>query len=121
MKALSADLRERICDAIAHDALATYPDIAARFAVSLASVERLARKRREGRSLVPGVSTGRIPKVGPEQRAAFEQLAASRTKWTLRSLADAWQEQTGVTLSLTTVSRLLKQCDFTYKKRARRL
>lgn len=118
MRALSLDLRERIVAALEQDTLATYPQIATRFAVSVASVERLSRKQRERKSLVPGNSPGRTPKVTPEQQAAFEQLAASRTDWTLQSLAQAWQEQGGQPLSVATVSRTLRRLGFSYKKSA---
>ncbi len=121
MRALSLDLRERIAQVVQHDPMATYPQIAARFAVSVGTVERISRKLREGQSLVPKQGTGRRPKVAPEQMQAFEQLAASRTDWTLQSLADAWQEQEesgGVALSQATVSRMLAKIRFSHKKSA---
>ena len=119
MKALSLDLRQRIADAL--EAGQPQASIAERFAVSVSSVERIARKWRAGHSLVPGTSSGMKPLVGAPQRAAFEALAASRTDWTLRTLADAWREQQGqggAALSLATVSRVLRRCGFTHKKSA---
>jgi transposase len=121
MKALSLDLRQRVADAL--DSGASHPSIAQRFAVSLSSVERLARKKRENQSLHPGVGAGRKPKVDladQEQREAFAQLAASRTDWTLQTLADAWQEheQGGKALSAATVLRTLRRLKFSFEKRA---
>lgn len=118
MKALSLDLRHRVSEAIDHDTLASYQDIAQRFAVSVSSVERLTRKKREGQSLAPGVGTGRKTKVAPEQVPSFEQLAASRTDWTLRSLSEAWQQQGGQSLSLSATQRTLQRIGFTFKKSA---
>jgi transposase len=122
MRALSLDLRQRIAAAIAQsdrDLLTTYQDIADRFAVSVATVERLARKRREGKDLTPGVSTGRKPLVAPEQEGALAQLVASRPDWTLQELAEAWERQHGgERLSLSAMSRTLRRLGFTYKKRA---
>ena len=115
MKPLSLDLRQRIADAL--EVGQTQASIAERFAVSLASVERLARKQRNQESLKPKVSTGRKPRVAPEQQHAFEQLAASRTDWTLQTLADAWHEQGGQALSQATVLRTLRRLGFAYKKR----
>ena len=116
MKALSLDLRQRIADAL--EGGQTQTSIAERFAVSLSSVERMARKRREGQGLEPGVRPGKKPLVETEQHEAFAQLAASRTDWTLQTLAQAWQEQGGKTLSQATTSRTLRRNGFSYKKSA---
>ena len=116
MKALSLDLRQRIAQAL--EAGQSPPSVAERFAMSLSSVERLARKKRQGRSLTPGTSPGKKPLVEPQQQHAFEQLAASRTDWTLQTLAAAWQQQGGKALSQATVSRTLRRIGFSYKKRA---
>ena len=117
MKALSLDLRQRIADAL--DAAQSQASVAQRFDVSLSSVERLARKKRHGHSLEPGTSPGKKPLVAQEQQEAFAQLAASRTDWTLQTLAQAWQQQAGgKALSQATTSRTLRRTGFSYKKSA---
>jgi transposase len=117
VKALSLDLRQRVADAI--DEGQTQTSIAQRFAVSLSSVERIARKRREGHGLEPGVPPGKKSLVAQGQHEAFGQLAASRTDWTLQTLAQAWQEQAGgKALSQATTSRTLRRTGFSYKKSA---
>ena len=116
MKALSLDLRERVADAL--EAGQTQTSIAERFAVSLSSVERIARKRRAGHGLEPGVPPGKKPLVAQEQHEAFAQLAASRPDWTLQTLAQAWQEQGGKALSQATTSRTLRRNGFSFKKSA---
>ena len=116
MKALSLDLRQRIADAL--DAAQSQTSVAQRFDVSLSSVERLARKKRGGHSLEPGKSPGKKPLVEPEQHEAFAQLAASRTDWTLQTLAQAWQEQAGKALSQATTWRTLRRSGFSFKKSA---
>ncbi len=116
VKALSLDLRQRIADAIQEGQ--TQTSIAQRFAVSLSSVERIARKRREGHGLEPGVPPGKKPLVETEQQEAFAKLAASRTDWTLQTLAQAWQEQGGKALSQATTSRTLRRNGFSFKKSA---
>jgi transposase len=118
MQALSLDLRERIAAAV--EAGQAQTAVAARFAVSLASVERIARKRREGNSLAPGKHPGKAPLVSTDQHQAFASLVASRTDWTLQRLVDAWREQTGTSVSLATMSRSLRRCGFVHKKSARR-
>jgi transposase len=56
--------------------------------------------------------------VETEQQEAFAKLAASRTDWTLQTLAQAWQEQGGKALSQATNSRTLRRNGFSYKKSA---
>jgi len=116
VKALSLDLRQRIADAL--DAAKSQASVAERFDVSLSSVERLARKKRHGHSLEPGTSPGKKPLVEQEQQEAFAQLAASRTDWTLQTLAQTWQEHGGKALSQATTSRTLRRSGFSYKKSA---
>ena len=116
VKALSLDLRQRIADAL--EERQTQTSIAQRFAVSLSSVERIARKRRTGQGLEPGVPPGKKPLVEREQQEAFAQLAASRTDWTLQTLAQAWQEHRGKALSQATTSRTLRRSGFSFKKSA---
>src|SRR4051812_565737 len=116
MKALSLDLRQRIAAALT--GAVSHKNVAQRFAVSLSSVERIARKKREDTSLLPRASTGRKPKVRSEQRQAFERLAAARTDWTLQTLADAWHAQGGQALSPATVLRTLRHLKFSFKKSA---
>ncbi len=116
MKALSIDLRQRVADALEEGQ--TQTSIAERFAVSVSSVERIARKKRAGQGLEPGVPPGKKPLVEREQQKAFAQLAASRTDWTLQTLAQAWQEQGGKALSQATTSRTLGHSGFSFKKSA---
>ena len=117
MKPLSLDLRQRVAQAL--ETGASQASLAQRFAVSRASVERIARKKRNQQSLLPKRSTGRKPRVAPEQQPAFEQLAASRSDWTLQTLAHAWQEQAGgKALSLATTWRTLGRSGFSFKKSA---
>ncbi len=121
MNALSLDLRQRIADALEHDAAAlptSQARIAQRFAVSLSSVERIARKKRQQESLAPKPSAGRKPLVRDAERDSLARLAASRTDWTLQTLVDAWQQQGGGVLSLATMWRTLGRAGFSHKKSA---
>jgi transposase len=116
VKALSLDLRERVAHAL--ESGQTQTSIAQRFAVSLSSVERIAHKRRAGHTLEPSVRPGKKPLVETEQHEASAQVAASRTDWTLQTLAQAWQEQGGKALSPATTSRTLRRVGFSFKKSA---
>ena len=116
MKPLSLDLRQRIADAL--DGEASQVSVAKRFAVSLSSVERLAKKKRQGKNLKPGISTGRIPKIKKEQLPEFEALAHSKADWTAQGLAEAWRDKTGTEVSVSTVTRTLAKAAFVFKKNA---
>ena len=59
------DLRERIAAAV-EIAEESHPLIAERFGVSIATVERISRRLREGSGLQPRKSTGRPPALGDE-------------------------------------------------------
>ena len=114
MKPLSTDLRERIANAL--DGKTSQDSIAQRFAVSLSSVERLAKKKRQGIPLKPGFSTGRKPKIAPGQWPRLEEIVRSRTDWTAQSLVHAWEEETGVKVSVPTMTRVLGKIAFVFKK-----
>lgn len=114
MKALSLDLRQRIADAL--DTGATHPQIADRFAVSVPTVERIARKKRRGQDLKAGQSPGRNPCIPQDKWQEFQEVVASKKDWTALALAQAWQEKTGKPLSQSTVKRTLAKMGFVFKK-----
>ena len=114
MRALSLDLRQRIL--AAGQAGQTQSQIAQRFAVSQASVCRLLQQWGKTQNLTPKPRPGKRPLIPTEQLPQFDALVASRTDWTLTALADAWKQQTGVRLGISTLHRILKQRRFTHKK-----
>ena len=117
MKSLSLDLRQRIAEAFQSGG-ASQAAIADRFAVSLPSVERIARKLRRGEDLKPGISTGRKPRIPPEKWQEFEEFVRSKNDWTTLALTEAWQERTATEISESSVARTLVKIRFTFKKNA---
>lgn len=115
MRAYSLDLRQRVVEALQsgqrHKALAQ------RFDISLASVQRYARAWRERGHLAARPIPGRARALCPEQAQELEELLRSRTDWTLQSLAQAWQQQTGRGISVSALHRNLRWQDGTHKKR----
>ena len=103
MRAYSMDLRERVVAAV--DAGMRPAQAAARFEVSVRSVERYLARRRTTGSLAP--SDG--PK--PEKKARVQAWLAARldaaADATLAEHATAVAEQTGVVVSTATMSRSL--------------
>ena len=119
MKPLSLDLRQRIVDAL--DTQTSQRAIAERFAVSVSTVVRLSAKKRLGIDLKPLPTPGRKRRVPKEQLQNFEELVRSKQDWTAEALADAWQQQGGNTLSISTATRILRQLRFSFKKNAKSL
>jgi|SRR5829696_8395551 len=114
MKAYSEDLRKKIVQALLRG---TGKSKAARlFGVSLSSVKRYARTAREGKPLTPRKNPGKRPKLGKSARAPLEADLAKRPEVTLSQRRSFLQEVTGVLVSNSTVSRLLKRLGYTRKK-----
>src|ERR671916_1445842 len=106
MQAYSMDLRERVVAAV--DAGMTQSEAAARFDVSVRTVERYLARRRTTGSLVPDVQR-HGPK--PEKKARLQTWLPARLEQaadaTLAEHATAFTEQTGLVVSSATLSRAI--------------
>lgn len=114
-KAYSDDLRSRIVRAIEEERM-SQPQVAARFAVSLASVKRYLHHWRTRGTLAARPHPGR-PRAIPS--AEHDRLVALFTADPDARLADycgRWQEQTGVTVSASTMCRAQQRLGWTVKK-----
>ena len=117
MKAYSVDLRERVLAAV--EAGTPRPEIVRMLRVSLATIGRYVRLRREGHSLKAKRHPGMRPLIGEPRRTALEaQLAAAGTDASLEEHCGLWQAQHGVRVSVQTMSRVLARvAGWTHKKR----
>ena len=114
MRAYSPDLRARIVAAV--DAGTPKPEVARRFAVSLATVKRYVVLRRERGSLDPLPVPGRPTTIRPEQEAElWTQLVAHPTAILAEHCA-RWEASHGVRPSLSTMSRAISRLGWTRKK-----
>lgn len=90
------------------------------FGVSLATLKRWLKKRREGEDLSPRSSTGRKRRIlssAEEKRALWEQLEAN-DEATLERHCELWEEKRGVKVSTATMSRAIRhRLGWTFKKR----
>jgi transposase len=90
------------------------------FSISLTTLKRWLRMRREGKDLSPGVSTGRrrrILSTLQERKTLWEQLEENDDA-TLERHCELWEEKTGVAVSISTMSRAIREkLGWTYKKR----
>jgi transposase len=114
----SKELRIRALDAV--DRGIPRKDVVETFSISLTTLKRWLRKRREGEDLSPGTSTGRKRRIlsTPEhKRALWEQLEANDDA-TLERHCQMWEEHTGVRVSISTMSRAIREkLGWSYKKR----
>jgi transposase len=114
----SKDLRVRAVEAVERGI--PRKDVVETFSISLTTLKRWLRKRREGQDLSPGTSTGRkrlILADDEERRALWEQLEANDDA-TLTEHCQMWEERRGVRVSPSAMSRAIRhKLGWTYKKR----
>src|ERR687890_2238121 len=116
MNAYSKDLRIKALGAL--DRGMPRKEAASTFGVSLATLKGWLRHRREGENLAPRPSPGRTPRICATQeqrRALWEQLEANDDA-TLARHCELWENQTGVAVSVATMSRAVRKLGWTFKK-----
>lgn len=90
------------------------------FSISLTTLKRWLRMSREGRNLSPGTSTGRRRRILAtleEKKALWKQLEENDDA-TLERHCELWEEKTGVAVSVSTMSRAIREkLGWSYKKR----
>lgn len=109
MGAYSKDLRIKTLAALERGM--PRKEVVETFGVSLATLKRWLKKRREGGNLSPCFSTGRkrrILSTPEEERLLWGQLEANDTA-TLARHCELWEERRGVRVSEATMSRAIRQ------------
>lgn len=115
MKAYSQDLRERVLRAV--DQGYRRDDIIKMFGVSRATIKRYLKARRETGEVKAKPHPGRPPKkFAPLEEGLVAQLE-KHDDATLEMHCQLWQEQHGVLVSPSTMSRAIKRVGWTRKKR----
>jgi transposase len=117
MNAYSKDLRLRVLAAV--DRGEHREEIARLFGVSLATIGRYVKRRRETGEVVARPSPGRTRRIGStveERRALWAQLDA-HPEATLEGHQDLWERERGVRVSVATMSRAIRRLGWTYKQR----
>ena len=114
MDAYSEDLRTKIVEAVERG----MPKIeAARaFGVGISSVKRYVATHREGRSLAPKKRPGLKPKLDEGARKLLEADLERRPAATLPQRREFLRRTCGVSVSGSTVPRMLKRLGWTRKK-----
>jgi transposase len=118
MDIYSKDLRIRALAAV--DRGMPRREVVEIFSISLTTLKGWLKMRREGKDLSPGVSTGRrrrILSTPEEERLLWGQLEANDDA-TLERHCELWEEKTGVRVSVSAMSRAIRQkLGWSYKKR----
>lgn len=118
MNAYSKDLRLRVLDAV--DRGLPRREVSKLFGVSLSTIKRWVKRRKEGEDLEPKPSTGRKRRIlasTEEKHALWEQLEEN-DEATLEHHCELWERTQGVRVSITTMSRAIREkLGWTLKKR----
>ncbi len=116
MRAYSEDLRRKIVEAVERGMSKA---VAARtFGVSRSSVKRYAGAVREGKPLTPKRHPGSQPKLDERARRVLEADVEERPAISLKERCRFLRTVIGVSVSESTLSRLLGRMGFTQKNGA---
>ena len=96
---------------------ATYDEVAARFHVGRATVNRWLRRYRETGSVEPSPHGGGTPRqIDGERLDVLLRLVDKRPDATCEELREPLRKATGVAVSETTIARALRRANWTFKK-----
>jgi transposase len=115
MKPYSNDLRQRVLDALDHGT--PRQQIVAVLEVSLSTIKRYLRQRRETGQLAPKPIPGRPPKKGAALDAELPAQLAAHDDFTLEQHCHLWQASHGVQVSTASMSRAIARLGWTRNKR----
>ena len=114
MNAYSEDLRKKILQALRRGT--TKSEAARLFGVSRSSVKRYAKLAEQGRPLAPKKRPGSEPKMDERARRLLEADLEGRPAATLRERSEFLSKVAGVSVSESTVSRMLRRLGWSRKK-----
>jgi transposase len=114
MKAYSEDLRRKVVEAVEQRGMGK-SEAARTFGVSLSSVKRYVGKARQGDSLSPKKHPGPRPKMDEKAMRLLEADVEQRPAVCLRERGRFLEQVAGVSVSESTLSRLLRRMGFSPK------
>ena len=115
MKAYSEDLRERVVGAVGRGE--PRAAVAVRFEVSLPTIERWLRLKRETGGLARRPVPGPVAVKTAGLAVALPERLAEHADATLADHCSWWREVSGIEVSTATMSRALTALGWTRKKR----
>ena len=116
MDAYSLDLRKKIVDAKGRGVSTV--EVAKTFGVGVSTVKRYAAAAREGRSLAPKRHPGSKPKLDGQARRLLEADVERRPAASLKERCRFVRRVVGISVSESTLSRLLRRIGFTQRNGA---
>ncbi len=117
MKAYSKDLREHVLRAV--DQGHPRAEIVRLFGVSLATIKRYLKQRRETGDLSPKAIPGRPPKKYAALEAGLVAQLQAHPDSTLQAHCQLWESTHGMWVDHTTMSRAIRRVGWTRKKTPR--
>jgi len=114
MNPYSEDLRKKIVEALSRGTPKT--EAARSFGVSRSSVKRYAKLAEEGRSLAPKKRPGSKPKMDENAKRLLEADLEERPSATLSERREFLRRVAGLSVSESTVSRMLRRLGWSRKK-----
>jgi transposase len=118
MEIYSKDLRVRAVAAVERGI--PRREVVETFSISLTTLKRWLKKRREGEDLSPKFSTGRKRRILAtlEQKKALWRQLEENDDATLERYCRMWERTTGVRVTISTMSRAIRhKLGWSYKKR----
>lgn len=117
MKAYSLDFRKKIVDTYLQGDT-SQRKVAKRFGVALSFVEKLLKQWRDTEDLSPKPHGGGAkPKLNAAQLALVSTLVEADNDATLEELCGQLKEKTSITISRSTMGRMVQQLNLTRKKK----
>lgn len=114
MSGYSMDLRERIIQAWENGKTQRW--IAETYAVNISTVKRYISRYRQTGSVAPSVQGRQKPIIGEADRSAIERMVAQTPMATLAQYCEQWASQSGMPVSIQTMSRVLQRFGLGRKK-----
>lgn len=115
MKAYSQDLRKRVVEAV--DAGKSKAEVAETFTVTVPSINRWLRLRRETEDLEPKAIPGRPSIKGKALDEGLVEQLQEHPDATISEHCELWRERTGTSVSSATMSRAMKRVGWMLKKK----
>ena len=117
MKPYSLDFRRKIVETYFDEPI-SQRKLAKRFHISLSFVEKLLKQLRETGDLSPKPhGGGQMPKLNAQQLELLSALVETHNDATLAELCELLEQETEVSLSSSSMWRVLQQLNLTRKKK----
>lgn len=117
MKAYTTDFREKIVETYENEPI-SQRQLAKRFRVSLGFVIKLLKQHRETGELSPKTSPGRPRLMSQEQMECVKALVEAKNDITLEELCSELNQRFQITVSESTMCRVMKRLNLTRKKKS---